>query len=186
MDVVHRLRADGDEVEYLGAVGAGLAEGLDRRSRREKITDDLRDGGVGAVGERLVTALRARVQETPGRFRDRVRNRVEREAMQRFGLRPSDRMVFDRMLATSRDAGLRYQPPTVDAPVELYLGSDGGERWVTAMSEAWRDVAGQGLRVEIIPGSHHEGTMLTDPNVAVLASLVTSRLGLDEHPGTAT
>jgi surfactin synthase thioesterase subunit len=101
---------------------------------------------------------------------------VEPVAMRWFGLRPSDRLVLDRVSQAAQEAGRRYRPPAVDVAVTLYLGRDDSERLRDMFVDAWREVARNGLRVTLVQGSHEGNEVLQEPAVTDLAADVTAEL----------
>ena len=168
VDVAQRLLADGNEVEYVGAIESGLAGVADRRGRMAKFADAWRGRGPRFAVSRMRSSLRTRAKVAGARLRTALEGRV----IERFGLRPSDRLLFLRMEDRLRDAGLRYRPPALDTEVHVYLGDDATDQWLAAMTKEWGAVAGRGLHVEHVSGSHVDNSMLREPDVASVAERV--------------
>ncbi|MEQ8842791.1 MAG: amino acid adenylation domain-containing protein [Acidimicrobiales bacterium] len=166
VDIARRLHEDGEVVEFLGAIEAGLADAADPRSRREIYRDTYADEGLRGITRRVREKLSGRLRRAPEKASRRLRTIVEGAAISRFGLRPSDRFLFIRMLAVSRAAGLRYRPPRISSRVTLFVGADATDQWRQAMTTSWSEVAGAGLDVLTVPGSHLDNAMLTDPAAA--------------------
>ncbi|MGI9643906.1 MAG: amino acid adenylation domain-containing protein, partial [Ilumatobacteraceae bacterium] len=174
VDVARRLLADGREVEYVGAIEAGLAGVSDPRGRAAKVAGAWRERGARFAAQRMVGALRLEAKITG----ERLRTGIEGWAIQRFGLRPSDRLLFQRMKEQLGEAGLRYRPPAIDADVRVYLGADASDHWLAAMTREWGAVAGDRLLVEQVDGSHVDNSILHEPDVGSLAVSVSAALGL--------
>ena len=127
---------------------------------------------------RVASSLRIRVRE---RARE-MRTGLEAFATERFGMRPSDRALFLRMQHELRAAGMRYEPPELDVEITVYLGEDASEHWRSVMTREWGAVAGGGLDVVTVDGSHIDNTMLLEPDVSSIAASVDASLGaLDDR-----
>ncbi len=184
VEVARRLMHQNHEVELLMAIESGLSDGSSAKGMRRRINEQLEKGDLAAAAGLVAKTLRIRSGEWAGRIGESFRTFVEHQAVNRYGLRPSDRIVFDRMLAVSTEAGMRYRPTMIDLRVVLYLGVDGGDAWVDLLRRLWSDVAGRGLDLHRVPGSHFHGTTLTEPHVALLADLISQELaGLDRRTG---
>lgn len=184
VEVARRLLHEDQQVELLMAIESGIADGAGVKGMRVRINEQLEKGDkVGAAGL-LAETIRIRTGDLFERASGSVRTFLEQQAVERFGLRPSDRIVFERMLTVSTEAGLRYRPSAIDQRVVLCLGVDGGDKWVEKLRRLWSEVAERGLDLHRVPGSHFHGTTLSEPHVAVVAELVSQELaGLDSKTG---
>jgi thioesterase domain-containing protein/acyl carrier protein len=175
IDVARRLLETGEDVEYLGAIEAGLAGVADPRGRPAKFVAAYKQRGLRFATERLRSSTLVLADELSAR----TRRSLEDLAIERFGVRPSDRRLFLEMEHRLRDASLRYDAPTIDAEITLHLGEDASTHWITAMTRAWEQVAGRRLRVVHVSGSHIRNSMLLAPHVDSLAAAMTADLAVE-------
>ena len=172
VDVARRLLETGEDVDYLGVIEAGVAGVADPRGRAAKFVDAWRTRGPRFAAARLRSSTQVLTDEVT----KTIRRSLEDLAVDRFGIRPSDRRLFLGMEHHFRAASLSYRPPTIDADIDLYLGDDASAHWITAMTHAWESVAGGRLRVVQVDGSHIRNTMLLPPHVDSLAASVAADL----------
>jgi thioesterase domain-containing protein len=172
VDVARRLLETGEHVEYLGAIEAGLAGVADPRGRPAKFADAWKHRGPRFATERLRSSAQVLIDELGAT----ARRSLEDLAIERFGVRPSDRRLFLEMEHHLRNASLTYDAPTIDVDITLYLGDDASTHWITAMTRAWESVAGRRLRVVQVAGSHIRNSMLLAPHVESLAAEVVTDL----------
>ena len=174
VDVARRLLETGEDVEYLGVIEAGLAGVTDPRGRAAKFVEAWQSRGPRFAAGRLRSSGQVLADEVTAT----LRRSLEDQAIERFGVRPSDRRLFLEMEHQLRAASLSYQPPTIDADIVVYLGDDASTHWVTAMTRGWGSVAGRRLRVVHAEGSHIRNTMLLAPHVESLAAALAADLAV--------
>jgi thioesterase domain-containing protein/acyl carrier protein len=177
LEVARRLQDEQREVELLMAIESGVTDGSISKGMRQRITAELNDSNFTEAGRLFGKMLRRRVTSAAERVGASVREATEHVAINRYGLRPSDRLVFERMLTVTTDAGLRYRPGRIDVRVVLVLGEDGGDPWAETLTRLWGDVADRGVELHRVTGSHSEGTTLTQPHVGPVAGIVAAELG---------
>ena len=175
VDVARRLLDAGEDVEYLGVIEAGLAGVADPRGRVAKFVEAWRTRGPRFAAARLRSSSQVLTDEV----KDTLRRSLEDVAIERFGVRPSDRRLFLGMEHHLRVASLEYQPPRVDAGIVLYLGDDASEHWTTAMTSAWGAVTTRPLEVVRVDGSHIRNTMLLAPHVGSIAAAISTAVTVD-------
>jgi amino acid adenylation domain-containing protein len=186
VEVARRLMNEQHEVELLMAIESGISDGSKGKGMRWRIEEQLEKGDLTAAAGLVARTIRIRSGQWIQRASGSVRTFIEHQALNRYGLRPSDRLVFDRMIAVSTAAGLAHRPAPIDLRIVLYLGADGGDLWVDTLRRLWSDVAGRGLDLHRVSGSHSQGTTLAEPHVAALAELISDELAkLDTKAGAA-
>ena len=161
VEIARRLMARGAEVEFLGAIEAGIPDGdPSADSRRSKYGKLLRNRDLGGIARLVGESIR-----------NRSKDAVEGIANV-TGLASAHRLVLEGMV----DAFWAYEPTPLDIGATLFLGDDVGDEAVARLRASWSALTTDGVSVRRVTGAHRDDLVLRDPHASVLAAALEDEL----------
>ncbi|MGI9621909.1 MAG: thioesterase domain-containing protein, partial [Acidimicrobiales bacterium] len=170
LEICRQLIAMGHEVEFLGAVEAGVPIVMPApETRRTKYTRLARELDVRGTVRNVAASVRRRRED----FATYVSEKGTTAA--------THRQVAEAMARAYH----RYQAEPVDVAVTLFFGNDTSSYAMERLTERWSGLAAGGAQVRRVSGSHSDDLVLREPHAKRLAIALEEELAASarQRPG---
>ena len=167
LELARRLIDRGHQVEFLGAIEAGVPAGPPEiLARRKKYGRLLRQRDFAGIGKVFWSSMQTRRREF------RLTRAAGRSELDR-----AHRQVLDSMV----HAFHHFSPTSLDVSMTLFYGAETDDESAARLTRRWGALATRGVTLRTVSGSHADDSVLRDPHARVLAAAVEAELrAIDE------